>query len=91
MESDDRIKIIRFGSKWNLLWFLFLKNVYIVYVFFLNVKKEISFFYYRSLIVEIIVKEIYSNIIIIVFISVVLGIICIVVVVIIKRRKVNGL
>lgn len=63
--------------------------MYIVYVFFLNVNKEISIFYYRSLIDEIIVKEIYSNIIMIVFISVVFGVICIVVVVIIKRRKVD--
>lgn len=68
---------------------LFFKYVYIVYVFFLNVNKEISIFYYRSLIDEIIVKEIYSNIIMIVFISVVFGVICIVVVVIIKRRKVD--
>lgn len=65
--------------------------MYIVHAFFLNVKKETSFFYYRSSTVETTAKETYSNITIIVPTSVVLGIICIAVAVIIKRRKVNGL
>lgn len=93
MEIDDRIKFIRFGSKWsslNLLFFCFL-NMCILFMYFLKMLKKKLFFLfdYRSLIDEIIVIELDSKIIIIVFISVVLGVICIVVVVIIKRRKVN--
>lgn len=65
--------------------------MYIVHAFFLNVKKETSFFYYRSSTDETTAKETYSNITIIVPTSVVFGIICIAVAVIIKRRKVNGL
>lgn len=69
--------------------FAFKKRVHCPCIF-LNVKKETSFFYYRSSTDETTAKETYSNITIIVPTSVVLGIICIAVAVI-KRRKVNCL